>query len=179
MFSRSSRASSGRLSTNNPQRVPRSEVRYTTSEAGSDLESRQGASRPHWIIPTLSSSFPLFAHTRPLPRETSRNCDKEVANHRRDGRARSFPSFRQSGRTSAMISFVRIVVETNGSYLLPPPLADAPNLLLSVNYVPSRWERESPALNGRKSPMKKNRFVSKENKVWKLDCVVARNVWRV
>lgn len=47
MFSRSSRASSGRLSTNNPRRVPRSEVRYTTSEAGSDLESRQGASRPH------------------------------------------------------------------------------------------------------------------------------------
>lgn len=47
MFSRSSRASSGRLSTNNPQRVPRSKVRYTTNGAGSDLESRQRASRPH------------------------------------------------------------------------------------------------------------------------------------
>lgn len=37
----------GRLSTNNPRRVPRSKVRYTTNGAGSDLESRQGASRPH------------------------------------------------------------------------------------------------------------------------------------
>lgn len=59
--------------------------------ARSDLDNRQQASRPHWIIP--DSSTPPPSNNGGDPPQMSRNCDKEVANHWRNTRALLFRSF--------------------------------------------------------------------------------------
>lgn len=56
--------------------------------ARSDLDNRQRASRPHWIIPDSPPPRHLLKQ-RGCPPQMSRNCDKEVANHWRNTRALS------------------------------------------------------------------------------------------
>lgn len=87
MFSRSSLALSGRLSTNNPEsRGPKLGIRLARQEV------IWRVAREH-LGRTESFRLPRPAPRVRVPRGTSRNYDKEVANHRRDGRTRRFRRF--------------------------------------------------------------------------------------
>lgn len=78
-----------------------------------------------------------------VPRGTSQNCDKEVANHRARWSRPTLPSFRQSGRTCAMISFVRTVAWR----VAVPSFTNASDLLSLSSALPReegrKRERES------------------------------------
>lgn len=88
MFSRLARCLS-RLSTNSSyQSRSWRGVRGIYTGARSDLDNRQRASRPHWIIPDSPPPRHLLKQ-RGCPPQMSRNCDKEVANHWRNTRALS------------------------------------------------------------------------------------------